>query len=666
MKKRGSLIISVAGMLFAGSALAGCSPEPGPGVVIKDFTGIAFEDATVTFDGQAHELVVTGVPEGATIVYGEGGNSFTEVGEHEITVTVSMDGYNDYTGSATLSIIKADFQGVAMANKTVEFNGEAQTIDVTGVPEGATVTYTAGKESAVLPGTHAIEAKVSKAGYNDLTLSATLTINNFAVAEDADKFVLADSEDVTLADLGEEWGVFKYESGWVANSKAYVGIGNGSGLENSSYGIGFHIWSNGNKYMFSKQLEYDSFKKYSGFAIDTLPEFKSGTTGTLTIRFWLKDITIKLGNSNFSLGGQYFDYQLSLANPTWTHWEIPFTDAGWVVNRGMGGTAERSGAELFTATGIDLSTLALFADRVSIIEYSTQTSGIEQNVFIDNFKLKNVSQKAENSTTLPIEYTNRMYIWNGDSNHFVLESTSDFSKVKLTAADGTAMTGAGTQEGNAIKVALLEDALTFDVNLSTNKVENVAGTLTSSPEGQGLATCLEGKNIKPGMIVNQKFDDGTTDANYVSSVWSERKYSNNAWGDVATVEMRSKVDQMKHKVVNFSCDSSDRIYVLKPSSGAIGPINHISLDMGNYFSTASDIKYKIFATDSTGNYKYYFAGSDSAFEVLTKDITKGNFLRKFDFTIPNNKCAYTIKIQLKATAQSYLYVDNLVADLIAK
>ena len=65
------------------------------------FQGLAFEDATVAYDGKAHSVAVSGLPEGATVTYVCGDKTsnepleFTMVGEYEVTAHVSAPNYTE-------------------------------------------------------------------------------------------------------------------------------------------------------------------------------------------------------------------------------------------------------------------------------------------------------------------------------------------------------------------------------------------------------------------------------------------------------------------------------------------------------------------------------------------------------------------------------------------
>lgn len=95
----------------------------------KDFNGLSFEDKNVIYDGKAHSLVVEGVPDFATVSYTD--NSFTEIGIHEVTATVSADGYNTWEKTAKLNILSAD-GGVSADGFTFEWNELGKNYKVTG------------------------------------------------------------------------------------------------------------------------------------------------------------------------------------------------------------------------------------------------------------------------------------------------------------------------------------------------------------------------------------------------------------------------------------------------------------------------------------------------------------------------------------------------------
>lgn len=70
-----------------------------------------------------------------------------------------------------------NFENVFFDSKTLIYDGESHILDeVRGAPEGTQITYT-GRELYKDAGTYTASALLSKKGYNDKTLTATLTIN---------------------------------------------------------------------------------------------------------------------------------------------------------------------------------------------------------------------------------------------------------------------------------------------------------------------------------------------------------------------------------------------------------------------------------------------------------------------------------------------------------
>ena len=76
---------------------------------------------------------------------------------------------------------KENFSGLSIADSTYTYDGTEKALAVSGVPTGATVTYTSAdfdvNGKAIDAGTYNIKATVKKDGYNDWSDEATLTIN---------------------------------------------------------------------------------------------------------------------------------------------------------------------------------------------------------------------------------------------------------------------------------------------------------------------------------------------------------------------------------------------------------------------------------------------------------------------------------------------------------
>lgn len=73
-----------------------------------------------------------------------------------------------------------EFSGVALESQNIVYDGQAHSLQVSGAPADATVTYE-GTNSYTDAGTYTVKATVSKSGYKTLNLTATLTIGKAAM-----------------------------------------------------------------------------------------------------------------------------------------------------------------------------------------------------------------------------------------------------------------------------------------------------------------------------------------------------------------------------------------------------------------------------------------------------------------------------------------------------
>ncbi len=115
-------------------------------VALNKFNDIyALNGYECVYDGLPHQVALNHeLPEGATITYPRG-NTFTNAGTYQIIGVIEKYGYESKTLQATLNILPAqrDASGIVFQDKTVTYDGEQQTIEATGVPEGIEVTYDA-------------------------------------------------------------------------------------------------------------------------------------------------------------------------------------------------------------------------------------------------------------------------------------------------------------------------------------------------------------------------------------------------------------------------------------------------------------------------------------------------------------------------------------------
>ena len=165
-------------------------PEPTPPEKQKyDTTNLKFEDATATYDGKAHSLQATGVPDGVTVTYD--GNNQVAAGTY--TVTAKFTGDSEYepipNQEAKLTIEKAE-QDISFGYETKKVLAEDKpfTNPLIGVKERAAVTY-ASSDSKVAEidkdgtitikglGTATITAKTAETlNYKSAEVKFTLTV----------------------------------------------------------------------------------------------------------------------------------------------------------------------------------------------------------------------------------------------------------------------------------------------------------------------------------------------------------------------------------------------------------------------------------------------------------------------------------------------------------
>ena len=164
-----------------------------------DMSSVKFVDKTVVYNGEVQRIEISGsLPQGVTVTYEN--NDKTDVGTYEVVAKFTGDSNNYETiadMTATLTIIESDFEGVTFEDATCTYDGREKSIEVNGVPNGATVKYNV-SNSYTNAGIYPIEATISKEGYKTLVLTATLTINkatyDMSSVEFVDKTVVYNGE----------------------------------------------------------------------------------------------------------------------------------------------------------------------------------------------------------------------------------------------------------------------------------------------------------------------------------------------------------------------------------------------------------------------------------------------------------------------------------------
>ena len=158
------------------------------GVVVQkadvNLQGIYFNSMQCTQDGVEKGLFVEGeLPQGIVRVEYEN-NRHINAGEYVVKAKFIVDNNHNNIADleATLTIRASPIQGICFADKTVTYDGNPHKIEVQNLPEGAEVTYDIDNEYTA-SGTYPVTATVRNEYGDSITLSATLVINKYLLAD---------------------------------------------------------------------------------------------------------------------------------------------------------------------------------------------------------------------------------------------------------------------------------------------------------------------------------------------------------------------------------------------------------------------------------------------------------------------------------------------------
>lgn len=134
---------------------------------------------TYLYDGTVKNVVATLNHNEAALVYTPQ-QGYADIGTYSITVSViETANYLAASENVNLVIDNATITGITFSNGTFTYDGTAHSIFASGVPAGATVAYTGNGQTNA--GTYTVDALVQMPNYNDLQLSATMTIDNATI-----------------------------------------------------------------------------------------------------------------------------------------------------------------------------------------------------------------------------------------------------------------------------------------------------------------------------------------------------------------------------------------------------------------------------------------------------------------------------------------------------
>lgn len=293
---------------------------------------------------------------------------------------------------------------------------------------------------------------------------------------------------------------------------------------------------------------------------------------------------------------------------------------------------------------------------IAIIPTKTTST---QRIYIDDLEMINSLNPWEpyvDPASFKTIEDGKFYMYNSDADAYFAEISGDVSAITIKGSgDGMSMSGTVSMEKGKLTIttaALSATATILDGN--TFKITEVSG-----PASSILSGSFVNKTFKPYEPVNLSFSDGTVDANYTNSNWSEEVYKSSGWAS-ASGNIRSKTDVNNNKVINMYCDTSARNYYYTPEK-SMGPVNNLSLRIGNYF-TNKEIKIKISIFDAS-NTKKYIVGDANTWQTLPYSGSSTKILNavEFDFgTVAGAKLCITTQV---ASGNSYLYIDDVALTL---
>ncbi|MBQ6947145.1 MAG: hypothetical protein IJN42_03770, partial [Clostridia bacterium] len=197
---------------------------------------VALTGISAVYDGKAHSPIITLQLGTETVTYSVNGGeysdaipSFTEPGKYEIMAKFTADKYLTTYRAATIEILPREKRAITVIGWHGAYDGDPHSVTVTGADEKDTLYFRTENSSfsTELPtftqeGTHTVFVKIAREGYEDLVVSAVVSIGETpqlfttAITICADETLehkvvfsitgvdskLYDSEDVLLTEYG--------------------------------------------------------------------------------------------------------------------------------------------------------------------------------------------------------------------------------------------------------------------------------------------------------------------------------------------------------------------------------------------------------------------------------------------------------------------------------
>lgn len=323
----------------------------------EDITGVTFEDVTLTYDGNPHEITVSGaLPKGVKVSYSN--NTAVDAGEYLATAVLTGRGYNTLTLTATLTILLSDVDvnGVVFNNAEFDFDGDPHEIKITGnLPEGVSVRYE--NNVGVNAGEYIAYATFSQEHRNDVVLSAILKINpvNYSVVNNADSLLTAIDngglilfdDDIVFDNTGRVWDVKNPANTnciYASITKDTIINGRGHTLSAINYPDQYRVID----------VKGDVCKQVTVRNLNIVADKQAGYLRGINIRE-TKDLTLNVCNVNIDISDYYaFNILFENDNLTVNLKDCDFSAWSAVYNRASGTTFNAENC-VFTGTNKHVS-----------------------------------------------------------------------------------------------------------------------------------------------------------------------------------------------------------------------------------------------------------------------------------------------------------------------
>ena len=555
---------------------------------------------------------------------------------------------------ATLTINKANFEGIVFEDAEVTYDGQPHSIAPT-VPTayaGAEVSYDANGNSFTAAGLHKVTATVSLANYNDWSGSANLVISADAVATSTLKVI--DFEDMSDNDLADEIDLKFYNNGWVTPAAANVKI-----EKNQVFGAGTNTMKmtmthQGSAFKATKDLTNKTYEKYTGFRIDSMMDSRAnGGTMKLAVQFWFKDLPLPDTYMGIDISGYrntYATYTLADNAPSiWTHWEIPFTDEHLSI---AGGAVS---AEMLTALGYTMEDFSGYIDKVAVIITPNYVNGANCYAYIDNIELTRDTEKVEEKFIYGGTYGKE-----NDSHLLALNMNATLTEGSFTV-DGVEQSALEIEKGP--DTVTFKDADNHGAGLTVNAAITDTGTLrVYQVTGAAQATFGYLNDMEFTKIANINYDlqgEAKTKHALADTNWKQEKYQD-GWQNVSN-QMNVRFNESDPSDENIFCNMTTGYYMdyryTYTNPLQFGLANKFSVDIANDFSGSALIKVKVRLVQANGT-ETFVVGDANNYAEVPAATPKWYHIEADDFGEINVK-AIVVTVKSTTSASQYLYFDNL-------